>query len=151
MSTTPSDSVEGLESAVRLIVEYDGDRLSLVSQQRVAMAVQALDVAHREGLMPGNYAEVRDADGVTVADVRIRDALSTSVEVFPEDPDAPITRTDVQHPSGSFTVVVPVGPAAKEVAIVRIPPVVPSPGASGMTAESQAREELATFSLESES
>lgn len=150
MSNSTSDPVEESGPAVRLIVEYDGDRLSLISQQRVDMEVTAPRVSPRAALSPGTYAEVRGATGEALADVSIPEALSTSVEVFPEDPDAPITRTDVEHPSGAFTVVVPAGPAAREVAILRVPPAVPDRAAPG-AAEASPSEDLATFTLDLES
>lgn len=151
MSNSTSDPVEESGLAVRLIVEYDGDRLSLVSQQRVDVAVTAPGVSTRAALSPGTYAEVRGAAGEALADVSIPEALGTSVEVFPEDPDAPITRTDVEHPSGAFTVVVPAGPAARQVAIVRVPPAVPDQAARGGAAEAPPSEDLATFTLDPES
>jgi hypothetical protein len=151
MSNSISDSVEGSGSAVRLIVEYDGDRLSLVSQQRVDMQVTALSVGPRAGLTPGTYAQVRGAAGEALADVAIPEALSTSLEVFPEDPDAPITRTDVEHPSGAFTVVVPAARAAREVAIIRVPPPVQDRAAPGAAAQAGPNEDLATFILDPES
>ena len=56
-STTHTEQAP--RGAVRLIVEYDGDRLSLVSQQRVDMALPRPDVRGQPSLSPGHYAEVR--------------------------------------------------------------------------------------------
>jgi hypothetical protein len=142
MSSEPTPTVEEPGQAVRLIVEYDGDTLSLVSQQRVSLAVTGFDLDEARGLAPGPYAEVRDGEGGALAYVPIRDALGTSVEVFPEQPGGEITRTDVERATGAFTVVVPVPPAASDVAIVRVsrPP-------TGEAAFAP-RQQLATFPLE---
>ena len=43
--------------------------------------------------------------------------------MFPEHSGEPITRVDVAHPRGAFTVVVPVSKEADHVSIVRIAPV----------------------------
>jgi hypothetical protein len=151
MSSTPTESVEAPGAAVRLIVEYDGDRLTLVSQQQVSVAVTGFDLDQAQGLKPGPYAEVRDREGETLAYVPIRDAMSTSVEVFPEEPGGEITRTDVERATGAFTVVVPVAPTASEVAIIRVPP---APSTEAETGEPPGeiefapREDLATFPLE---
>jgi hypothetical protein len=48
------------------------------------------------------------------------------VEVFPEEPGRPITRTDLPEPSGAFTVVVPATAEADHVSVVRIAPGRPS-------------------------
>jgi hypothetical protein len=144
MSNQPTESVEEPGQAVRLIVEYDGDRLSLVSQQPVSMAVTGFDLEQAHGLAPGPYAEVRDGEGGTLVYVPIRDALSTSVEVFPDEPGGEITRTTVDRATGAFTVVVPTPPAASEVAIVRV---APAPSGEGAFAP---RQDLATFPLETQ-
>jgi hypothetical protein len=144
-STTHTEQAP--RGAVRLIVAYDGDRLSLVSQQRVDMALPRPDVRGQPALSPGHYAEVRGPGGETLASVQISEAPTTSVEVFPEEEGGEITRTDVERPQGAFTVVVPVAPDASEVAIVRVPAVEPE----GALATAAATEELALFALEPES
>ena len=50
----------------------------------------------------------------------VRAGLSSSTEVFPEEPGEPITRVDVPQPRGAFTVVLPAPEAAEVVAVVRV-------------------------------
>ena len=110
--------------AVRLIFEYDGDTVRLVSQQNVEMAVTGFDMPGVDH--PGVYVDTRDASGATLARVPAHGAFDGSAEVFPEKPGDPITRVDVAKPKGAFTVVVPVTDAASQVAVTRV-----APGAAG--------------------
>jgi hypothetical protein len=104
--------------SVRLIFEYEGDDVRLVMQQPVDVAVTGFD-AHPD-VRPGHYVEVRDAADTAMSRVPVRDAFHTSSEVFPEQAGQPITRVDVDRPSGAFTVIVPAPEAADHVAMVRI-------------------------------
>jgi hypothetical protein len=104
--------------ALRLIFEYDGNRVRLVSQHPVDVAVPGFDLGSVP--RPGHYVETRNEDNETLSRVRVREAFSTSAEVFPETPGEPITRVDVRRPKGAFTVVVPVGEAVKQVALMRV-------------------------------
>jgi len=112
------------QKAVRLIFEYDGDTVRLVSQQDVEMAVTGFDMAGVDH--PGYYVDTRDASGATLARVAAHGAFAGSAEVFPEKPGDPITRVEVAAPKGAFTVVVPVTAAASHVAVTRV-----APGAAG--------------------
>ena len=104
--------------AVRLIFEFDGDQIRLVSQQMVDMVVTGLDLARAQH--PGVYVDVRDSIGRTLARVPARGALAASAEIFPEHPSEPIVRMEVAKPKGAFTVVVPAPAEASQVTVVRI-------------------------------
>lgn len=121
----PDESATPPGSAVRFIFEYDGDDVRLVSQQRVDVAVTGFDLPQERSLAPGHYVEVRGPGGVPLAAVPVRGELGSSLEVFPEQPGEPITRTDVAHPRGAFTVVLPAADRAEQVAVLRVPPVAP--------------------------
>ena len=97
----PSTSVQ----ATRLIFEFDGDQVRLVQQMPVEVASANLDMAGQGDL--GTFVDVRDATNRTLARVPAPNTLSTSLEVFPERHDQPITRTEVPRAKGAFTVVVP--------------------------------------------
>lgn len=141
-------------SSVRFIFEYDGDDVRLVSQQRVDVAVTGFDLRQERALPPGHYVEVRGADGAPIAAVPVRGELGRSLEVFPEEPGEPITRTDVEHPRGAFTVVLPAADRAQQVAVLRVPRAAepsgpPEPGAAPAPAPGRAAAtELATFPVE---
>lgn len=106
--------------AMRLIFEYEGNQVRLVSQQPVEMAITGSDIARVEH--PGYYVDTRDTRGRTLARVPARNAFSASVEVFPENPGEPISRVDVPQPRGAFTVVVPVPQDADHFSVVQIAP-----------------------------
>jgi len=69
---------------------------------------------------PGHYVEARNAINEALSRVPVREALSGSAEVFPEEPGSPITRVDVAEPRGAFTVVLPAPETAEQVAVVRV-------------------------------
>src|SRR5262245_41273856 len=106
--------------AMRLIFEYEGDQVRLVSQQPVDLAITGFDIARAQH--PGYYVDTRDAAGRTLARLPARAAFTGSAEVFPEQPGEPITRVDVPKPRGAFTVVVPVPEGADHVTIVQLVP-----------------------------
>lgn len=136
--------------AVRLIFEYEGDQVRLVSQQPVEMAITGFDIAQVEH--PAYYVDTRDASDRTLARVMARGAFATSAEVFPERFDEPIVRVDVPEPRGAFTVVVPLPDKADHVTIVRVAPGLPGEPTPGSRATSLAPGEpeitdLASFPL----
>ena len=106
--------------AMRLIFEYEGDQVRLVSQQPVDLAVTGFDIARTPH--PGYYVDARDGHGRTLARVPARGAFSGSVEVFPERPGESISRVDVAKLRGAFTVVVPVPEGADHVSVVHMAP-----------------------------
>jgi hypothetical protein len=105
-------------SSVRLIFEYHGDDVRLVSQQPVDMAITGYDLPQE--MMPGYHVEVRDADDAVLSRVPVRADLSATREVFPEQPGEPITRVEVPEPSGAFTVVVPAPQHADHLTLVNV-------------------------------
>ena len=107
-------------SAVRLIFEYHGDDVRLVSQQPVDMAITGYDLPQE--MRPGYHVEVQDADDTVLSRVPVRADLSATREVFPEQPGEPITRVDVAEPSGAFTVVVPALQHADHLTLVNVTP-----------------------------
>jgi len=134
-------------SGVRLIFAYEGDEVTLVSQERVDVAVTGFDAAPEA--RSGHFAEVRGADGQGLTRVPLAAAFPESVEVFPESPDEAITRVPNLTRSGAFTVIVPARPEARSVAVIRVDGVVPAEQPRAAGAPEHARTaELATFALE---
>ena len=106
--------------AARLIFEYEGEDVRLVSQQQVDVA--AANVQTAGGDVSGVFVDVRDASNGTLARVPARDAMTTSLEVFPERQDEPITRVTVPRGKGAFTVLIPMPDEADHATIVRVEP-----------------------------
>ena len=133
-------------SAIRLIFEYEGDEVRLVSQQPVDVAVTGFDLTRER--RPGHYVEVRGAQDETLSRVRVPTEMVASAEVFPEEPGQPIVRVDLPEARGAFTVVVPAPETADHVSVVRVPAVAPAPPETGVRAEAPAAGvEIARFPL----
>jgi hypothetical protein len=137
--------------AIRLIFEYEGQQVRLVSQQPVDIAITGFDITRAQH--PSYYIDTRAADGWTLARVPARDAMSGSAEVFPERSDEPITRIDGARLRGAFTVVVPVPEGADHVAVVHVAPatpeaLLPSSRATSAVPGSPEVTELASFPLQ---
>jgi hypothetical protein len=129
--------------AARLIFEYDGDQVRLVQQMPVEVAAANLQMA--TGEQGGTFVDVRDATNQTLARVSAQHAFSTSLEVFPERHDEPITRTDVARARGAFTVVVPTPDETDHATIVNV--AAPAPGAAGTRAAAPDVVDLVSFPL----
>ena len=84
----PTSSASQPMKAVRLIFEYDGDQVRLVSQQPVDVALTSADLVQTDS--PGFYVDSRDNRERTLVTVAARNAFSGSAEVFPEQPGEPI-------------------------------------------------------------
>jgi hypothetical protein len=122
-----TDQPPPVAGAVRLIFEYEGDTVRLVSQEPVDTVATTPIAAEQRA---GHFVETRNDAGDLLARVPVRTGMDQSAEVFPEDHEAPITRVDTEA-RGAFTVVVPAQADAAQVAVVRIPPAriaAPRPG-----------------------
>ena len=107
--------------SLRLIFEYDGDDVRLVMQQPVDLAATVASPAQQTGF----FVDTHDASGRMLARVAAQGAFQDSVEVFPEQHGAPITRLQLDRPRGAFTIIVP---AAQETDHVRLVQVTAPPG-----------------------
>jgi hypothetical protein len=121
----PPDEVMQNQPAkgVRLIFEYEGDAVRLISQQPVEMVIPAADIStvDRSGQL-AHFVDLRDSANKTLARVAARNAFASSAEVFPERSGDPITRVDIPVPKGAFTVVVPVTDNADHFTVVKVAP-----------------------------
>ena len=144
------DTIQPPQTPVmRLIFEYEGDQVRLVSQTPVNLSITGFDLARTQ--RPGYYIDTRDAAGQTLARVPARNLFSTSAEVFPEQPGDLISRVEVATPRGAFTVVVPAGNGADSVSVVRVAPGVAGVAPDGATSAAAAAvttTDIATFALQ---
>jgi hypothetical protein len=132
-------------TSMRLIFEYDGDEIRLVTQQPVDMPVTGFDIARTQ--RAGVFVDTKEASGRTLARVPARGALHDSVEVFPEKHGEPITRMNVDKPKGAFTVIVPVTPDADHVSVVQVQPSQPGTAARTLAEQPAQEREIARFPL----
>lgn len=133
------DSLPPPSGAMRLIFEYDADRVRLVQRTPVDLDLSALPATTVADA--GVFIEVRDAGGRTIARVPAPYAMTSSLETFPERHDQPITRTDDPRATGAFTVVVPMTATADHVTLVRV-----GDGGDARSGKPRATD-LVTFSL----
>jgi hypothetical protein len=134
------------KAAMRLIFEYEGDTVRLVSQQPVDVAITGFDIASAQH--PGWYVDTRDAAGHALARVAAHGAFPSGAEVFPEQHGEPITRSTGAKPRGAFTVVVPVPEGADHVAVVNVAPAQPAATVSASRAQEKSEIEIARFPLQ---
>lgn len=134
-------------TSMRLIFEYEGDEVRLVTQQPLDMPVTGFDIARTQ--RAGVYIDTKAASGRTLARVPARGAFSNSMEVFPENHGEPITRMKVDKPKGAFTVIVPVTPDADHVSVVEVQPGQPAAQTGDPTAavEPTQEREIGRFQL----
>ena len=111
----------GPKAAVRLIFEYEGDAIRLVSTQQVEMTVPPSDPLEVAENTAGFWIEVRDANDQPLYRRVMHNPVRHDVEVFSDDPQQSITRVPAQDPRGSFAVLVPAVPGADHVAVVSSP------------------------------
>lgn len=105
-------------TAVRLVFEFEGRDMRLVRQVPVDVAPSRFVVPGEA--LPGEHVEVRSADEGVISRVPVRSGMTSDREVFPENHDDPIVRTELPEAAGAFTVVVPVSETADHVSVVRI-------------------------------
>ncbi|WP_406224111.1 hypothetical protein [Streptomyces canus] len=107
--------------AVRLIFEYEGTDIRLVSRQQVEMTPPPSDRLADQRSAQGTWVEVRDAGRNALYRRVLHDPVRHDAEVFSEDPERSITRVPVETPRGTFAVLVPDIEAADHVALVGSP------------------------------
>jgi hypothetical protein len=118
----PSGSGPAAPGALRLIFEYQGSDIRLVSRQRVAMAVPPGDPIEGRDTESGFWVEVRDGAGNPLHRRVMHDPVRHDVEVFSDDPAQSLARVPVPQPAGTFAVLIPDIAAADHVALVSSPP-----------------------------
>ncbi|MFE6049258.1 hypothetical protein ACFQ6N_00705 [Kitasatospora sp. NPDC056446] len=127
--------------AVRLIVEYEGTSLRLVSRQRVEMTSPPGDRLAGPGEAQGFWVEVRDRESNVLYRRVLNDPVQHDAEVFSADPGQSVARVPVATPKGAFAVLVPDIEAADYVALVS------SPLGAGTSAARAPAVDVARFAL----
>jgi hypothetical protein len=109
----------GHTRALRLIFEYAGDEVRLVSRQRIDKALPAEDPSDSPAGRAGYWVELRNADGESVHRQVLHEPIQQDVEVFSAGPEPSLARVPVERASGTFFVLVPDLEQAEELAVVR--------------------------------
>jgi hypothetical protein len=138
--------------AIRLIFEYEGDKVTLISQQPVEIALPDTGISTVEH--SAYYVDTRDVAGRTLSRVKAHGAFASSAEVFPEHPGDPISRVELKDRKGAFTVITHAADDADNVAVLKSP-ARPIAVAGAQVAEADAAPshltEIASFSLSGDS
>ncbi len=136
--------------SIRLIFEYEGDQVRLISQQPVDVVAPPGASLPRPGerdleaSQAGFRLEVRNADDNVLYRQAMHDPIVQFPEVFSEQPGANITRSTTPAPRGAFTAVVPSLPAGDHVSLIRS---APTPGTRGLPGATTRTGEIARFAL----
>jgi hypothetical protein len=122
-------------AAIRLVFEYEGDDVRLVSQSRIQKVLPRADQSADALAFRGTWSEIRDAAGATLDRRVLVDPMPRDAEVFPERLGEEISRQPIERPSGVFTVLVPDVEGADHVAVLSN-----SPGQLGVRAAAEPTE-----------
>ncbi|HEU4389106.1 MAG TPA: hypothetical protein VFV34_14995 [Blastocatellia bacterium] len=133
--------------SVRLILEYDGDEIRLVSRQEVDMEPPLSDPTTAPAEQAGFWLEVRDSKLQVLHRQVMHDPAMTHPEVFSNEPGKSIVRSSKPVAKGAFTVIVPAVPDSDHVAFIRKGPGTQAKAAPGITT---ATGEVARIPLKSE-
>lgn len=131
--------------AIRLVFEYEGDDVRLVSQARIDKALPLTDQSADAASFRGTWSEVRDHDGATLDRRVLVDPMPRDAEVFPERLGEEISREPLDRPSGVFTLLVPELESADHVAVLSN-----SPGQAGVREAEAGPTELVRVDLTAE-
>jgi hypothetical protein len=104
--------------SLRLIFEYDGDRVDLVYSQPVDMVAPSSASLDDFADRLGSWVELRDLEGVALHRQVLHEPIGASTEVFSPDPEESLRRVERTRQKGAFTVVVPDLLRADQVAVV---------------------------------
>jgi hypothetical protein len=113
----PSRDIPDDALAVRIVFEYDGEKVRIVSSQRVNMLVPfsdpLVDYAHQQG----SWIEVRDREKRPLYRQLLPHMIQSDVEGPSDSPGYPMTRRPVGDPHGMFVALVPELPAATRISL----------------------------------
>ncbi|MET0147166.1 MAG: hypothetical protein ABW328_20620 [Ilumatobacteraceae bacterium] len=116
---SPDRQVPNAGRAVRLIIRYDGDEMTVESRQRLDMRVPLGTAGEVEEVSrAGVWLEVRDGAGEALLQQPLRDPIPRDTEVFSDDPEHSVARIPTPSASGVFTVLVPDLDGADHVALM---------------------------------
>ena len=106
----------------RLTFGYDGDQIRLVDEQHVEMTLpptRNLDVDART--RRGFSVVLRDGDDRPVYRLTRTSPMRHNAEIFAPAQDGALHRRGLEHPSGTFVVLVPEVPGARTVELIGHP------------------------------
>jgi hypothetical protein len=113
----PSRDIPDDAFTVRIVFEYSGKKIRIVSSQRVDMLVpfseSLVDYAHQQG----SWIEVRNRQGDPLYRQLLPNMIQSDVEGPSDGPGYPMTRRPVDKPHGVFVALVPDLPTAARISL----------------------------------
>jgi len=134
------------DKAMRLMFSYDGNKVKLLSQQRVDMVVPSSDRLKGYG-EKGFWAELKSASDKTLYRTVMHNPTKNDAEVFPESPAEAISREPAPKRKGVFVVVVPDTDKGEEVILCRSAPETTGPTKGIRALASKPAEEILRLKL----
>jgi hypothetical protein len=116
-----AEAVSRLRGTYRLTFGYDRDRVELLDRQRVDMVAPPGEPEPVPRRAAGFWVELRDQRGRRLYQRVVHQPLRFEVEIFPERRGDAITRRAVDHPRGTFSLLVPDLPDAETVVLFSSP------------------------------
>jgi hypothetical protein len=103
----PDGRTPPLPGAVRLVFEYQGQHVRLLSRQALDMTVMPSDPLTGHDTHHGFWVEVRDANDRPMHRIIMPDPTTVSREIYPTKPGESLRRLPVSDPRGMFVVLIP--------------------------------------------
>jgi hypothetical protein len=132
--------------AMRLTFSYDGDKVKLLSQQRIEMLAPSSDEVKGYG-QKGFWAELKSDSDKTLYRTVMHNPTKNDAEVFPETPGGEISRQPAPKRKGVFVVVVPDTDKGESVILCRSAPETKGPAKGIRALASKPAEEILRFKL----
>ena len=104
--------------SLRLVFEYRGDEVRLMSTSRVSMVSPRTDALEFPKTTTGFWFEIRNSKGRLLYRQVKENPIKRFVEVRSEDPDHPLVWKESKDPRGIFAVVIPDLADAEELVFV---------------------------------
>ena len=117
----------------RLTFQYEGDAVTLLEQEQVAMLAPPDDGPELDQGQSGFHVELQDGTGRPLYRRVLHAPIRDSYEVFSPEPGAAISHVPMDRPHGFFKVIVPDVEGGHSVVVVG-PPSGGPPSGPGLTA-----------------
>ena len=112
------------DMALRFTCTYEGEKINIISKERLEMVTQASDALEDIDQKIGFWLELHGSQGELLYRQILNDPFRADMEVFqdPNEEGGAIVRAPIERASGYFVLVVPDLPQADHLSLVRAEP-----------------------------